>query len=129
MEDMVRFLQIAFPEFRIRHEGTDEMGVHWMHVGNDQIYLALNQATATPQQDWVPYQGLPGVNHLGFEVDDVEALHARLLSGGYKDNTVPNNHAYRKRIYFFDPEGNDWEFVQYFSEDPAKRNDYDLPDI
>jgi hypothetical protein len=25
---------------------------------------------------------------------------------------------------FSDPEGNDWEFVQYLSQDPARRNDY-----
>lgn len=32
------------------------------------------------------------------------------------------------RVYFYDPEGNDWEFVQYFSDDPAERNNYELPD-
>jgi hypothetical protein len=31
-------------------------------------------------------------------------------------------------VYFYDPEGNDWEFVQYFSQNPAERNDYELPD-
>ena len=36
---------------------------------------------------------------------------------------------YRKRVYFTDPEGNDWEFVQYSSDDPAERNDYEHPDI
>ena len=49
-------------------------------------------------------------------------------AAGYHDSTVPNNHPYRKRVYFYDPDGNDWEFVQYFSNDPAKRNDYDLSD-
>ena len=24
--------------------------------------------------------------------------------------------------------GTDWEFIQYFSADPAERNDYELPD-
>jgi hypothetical protein len=37
-------------------------------------------------------------------------------------------HPYRKRVYFHDLEGNDWEFVQYLSDDPAKRHDYELPD-
>jgi hypothetical protein len=32
-------------------------------------------------------------------------------------------------VYFYDPEGNDWEFVQYLSDDPADRNDYILPDV
>lgn len=41
--------------------------------------------------------------------------------------TPPNNHPHRKRVYFYDADGNDWEFVQYFTADIAKRNDYDLP--
>lgn len=53
---------------------------------------------------------------------------ARLQSAGYQDSTVANNHPYRKRVYFYDPDGNDWEFVQYLSDDPAKRHDYTLPD-
>ncbi len=128
VEAMVRFLQTAFPEFRIRQEGIDDFGGKWLHVGNDEIYIALNKATHSPTQDWTPYEGYPGINHLGFEVDDAESLRERLKSAGYKDNTVPNNHPYRKRVYFYDPEGNDWEFVQYMSDDPTKRNDYDLPD-
>jgi hypothetical protein len=28
----------------------------------------------------------------------------------------------------WDPDGNDWEFVQYLSQNPAERNDYELPD-
>jgi len=79
-------------------------------------------------QRWTPYTGVPGVNHLAYEVDDVEALRRRLHAAGYKDSTVPNNHPYRKRVYFYDRDGNDWEFIQYLSDDPAKRNDYATPD-
>ena len=68
------------------------------------------------------------MNHLAYEVDDVESLRLRLTAAGYRDSTVPNAHPHRKRVYFFDPDGNDWEFVQYFSQDPAKRNDYELPE-
>jgi uncharacterized glyoxalase superfamily protein PhnB len=61
-------------------------------------------------------------------VDDVEALCERMKSAGYRESTPPNKHPYRKRRYFYDAEGNDWEFVQYLSQDPAERNDYKLPD-
>jgi hypothetical protein len=62
-------------------------------------------------------------------VDDVEALRSRLRAAGYQENMlVPNAHPYRKRLYFYDPEGNEWEFVEYLSDDPAKRHDYELPD-
>ena len=87
------------------------------------------QASEEPTERWVPYGGRPGLNHLGYEVDDVEALRARMIAAHYRDCTVPNDPPYRKRVYFNDPEGNDWEFVQYSSDDPAERNDYELPDI
>ena len=67
-------------------------------------------------------------NHLAYEVDDVESLSVRLKAAGYRESTPPNAHPYPKRVYFYDPEWNDWEFVQYFSQDPAERNDYTLPD-
>jgi catechol-2,3-dioxygenase len=99
-----------------------------VHLGTDDIYVALNSSTRERAEPWAPYLGLPGVNHLGYEVDDVNALQNRLRSAGYLDTTVPNEHPHRKRVYFTDPEGNDWEFVQYFTQDAASRNDYKLTD-
>jgi catechol 2,3-dioxygenase-like lactoylglutathione lyase family enzyme len=128
IERMIRFVQTAFPQFRIRHDGRDQSGTGWVHIGTDETYLALNKATAEPQAPWTPYEGKPGINHLAYEVDDVEALRDRLQAAGYKDSTVPNAHPYRKRVYFYDPEGNDWEFVQYLTDDPAQRHDYQWPD-
>ena len=124
----MRFLQAAFPAFGIRFDGKDPRGMRWVHIGTDDTYIALTQSTVEPERQWTPYTGVPGVNHLAYEVDDVEALRGRLKSAGYQDSTVPNNHPYRKRVYFHDRDGNDWEFVQYLSDDPAKRHDYTLPD-
>jgi catechol 2,3-dioxygenase-like lactoylglutathione lyase family enzyme len=121
------FLQTAFPEFKVRREGSNGDG-RWMHIGTDDTYIALNEALAESAESWVPYAGKPGVNHLGYEVDNADALRERMRAAGYKDSTVPNNHPYRKRVYFYDPDGNDWEFVQYLSDDPAQRNDYDMAD-
>ncbi len=123
----VRFLQTAFPEFEVRREGDNGKG-RWMHIGTDDTYIALNEASVEPAEAWVPYNGRPGVNHLGYEIDDADTLQDRMRAAGYKDSTVPNSHPHRKRVYFYDPDGNDWEFVQYFSDDPAKRNDYELSD-
>jgi len=126
-EAMTHFLRTAFPDFRIRREGFNR-GRRWAHIGTDDTYIAVSEAQSEPAEDWVPYSGKPGVNHLGYEVDDVDALRERLAAAGYRDSTYPNNHPHRKRVYFYDADGNDWEFVQYFSADPAERNDYDLPD-
>ena len=129
IEAATRFLQTAFPDFRVRREGKGWTGARWAHVGTDETYVALNEAQSEPAEQWVPYGGKPGLNHLGYEVADVDALRDRLKTAGYRDSTVPNNHPYRKRVYFHDDEGNDWEFVQYLIEDPSKRNDYEVPDI
>lgn len=122
----LRFIRTALPEFRVRHDGVDAQGVRWVHVGTDDSYLALTQNTREPAEPWRPYGGLPGVNHLGFEVGDVEAVRRRLLAAGYADSTVPNQHPHRRRVYFHDDDGNDWEFVEYLSADPAQRHDYRL---
>ena len=127
IDGMIRFIQAALPDFRIRHDETEEDGSRWVHIGTDDFYLTLNRASTEPAERWVPYSGKPGVNHLGFEVEDAEAVRQRLKAAGYSDSTYPNDHPYRMRVYFNDLEGNDWEFVQYLSDDPAKRNDYELP--
>ena len=128
VEGTIRFLQTAFPEFRVRGEGKSQDGSRWVHIGTDETYIALSPAKTEPEKSWKPYRGLPGVNHLAYEVDDVEALCERMKSAGYKDSTPPNAHPHRKRRYFYDSEGNDWEFVEYLSQNPTERNDYKLPD-
>ena len=124
----IHFLRTAFPEFRIRFDGMDVRGFRWVHIGTDDSYIALTQSTVEPKERWKPSPFAPGVNHLAYMVVDVDALHERLQSAGYQDSTPPNNHPYRKRVYFYYPDGNDWEFVQYLTDDPAKRHDYTLPD-
>ena len=128
VDGMIRFPRTAFPEFQVRGEGVGPEGVRWVHVGTDETYIALSQSRVKAEKEWTPYQGLPGVNHLAYEVDDVVGMRNRMMSAGYKESTPPNSHPHRKRLYFYDPEGNDWEFVQYLSNDPAERNDYKLAD-
>ncbi len=127
IDRMIGFLKTTFPEFIIRHDGNSK-GRRWVHIGTDKTYIALQEASAERDTTWVPYSGVPGINHLAYEVDDVDSIRERLLKAGYRESTVPNKHPYRKRIYFYDPEGNDWEFIQYYSDDPKKRNDYDIVD-
>ncbi len=128
IDAMMRFLKTAFPEFELRAEGSNAPKGRWVHIGLDETYIALNEAreSATTR---VPYSDDPGLNHLGYEVDDVHALRERLLAGGYQESTVPNKHPHRTRIYFYDCDGNDWEFVEYHTEDRALRHDYELPDF
>jgi catechol 2,3-dioxygenase-like lactoylglutathione lyase family enzyme len=120
------FVRTAFPDFRIRFDGKGFEGERLVHVGNDDTYLALHEARREPAERWVPYGGRPGLNHLGYEVADAAALRERMKGAGYEETTVPNAHPHRRRVYFEDPEGNDWEFVEYLSDEPALRNDYEI---
>lgn len=126
-DDAVHFLSTAFPDFRVRSESVRD-GLRWMHIGTDETYIALNETAFDGEDGKSPYDSKPGINHLGYEVDDVDALRERLTAAGFKDSTYPNRHPHRKRVYFYDADGNDWEFVQYFSDKSSERNDYDLPD-
>lgn len=128
LDAMIQFLRTAFPSFRLRAEGRSWRGTRWVHLGTDDTYLALSEVSGDPAEPWIPYSNLPGTNHLGYEVEDVEALRQRMSDAGYEESTVPNAHPHRRRVYFHDPEGRDWEFIQYFSDDPAQRNDYALGD-
>jgi hypothetical protein len=61
-------------------------------------------------------------------VDNAEQVRSRLLATDYIESTIENNHPFRKRVYFYDHEGRDWEFVEYLSENLEERNDYTLAD-
>jgi len=124
IDGMIKFLRTAFTEFKIRYDGIGSDGVRWVHVGTETTYIALEQVSMQSKNKWIPYSGKPGVNHLAYEVENVDIVRENLKSAGYKDTTILNNHPHRKRIYFNDPEGNDWEFVQYYSDNNDKRNDY-----
>lgn len=125
VDSICDFLRTAFPHWVLRGEGMNAEG-RWVHFGDEHTYVALTQASAASAEPRSPYAAVPGMNHLGFKVDNVKELYARLLGAGYTDSTYPNEHPHRSRVYFHDPEGNDWEFIEYFSEQVEERNDYDL---
>ena len=44
---------------------------------------------------------------------------------GYEAGTDVEERPYRHRVYFRDGDGNEFEFVEYFSDNPAERNNSD----
>ena len=121
-EAMTRFLQAMAPDFRVRGEGLDAQGRPWRHVGNEEFYIALQSVPSDESR--TPYGNTPGMNHLGWEVDSVDKLEARMAAAGYGPNLRVDDHPARRRLYFYDPEGNDWEFVEYLTRDAKERHDY-----
>ena len=111
VDAMTRFLGAAFPDFRVRREGLYQ-GRRWVHVGNDDTYVALFTYPETPEPKNSSYSTKGGLNHWAVVVDDIDATEERVKAEGF----TPINHAdYEpgKRFYFLDADGIEVEVVQY----------------
>ena len=120
LDATVCFLQTAMPDFQIRHD-SGPGPERWVHIGTDTTYICLNQMD---NKGNVYTHHSPGINHIGFAVDDADALHKRMTNAGYREGFVPIPHPHRTRVYFLDDDGMEYEFVQYFSDAPAEKNAY-----
>ncbi|CCN73191.1 VOC family protein [Vibrio nigripulchritudo] len=124
IERAIAFLQTALPDFEIRHQGKNQY--RWCHIGTDSTYIALQEGNINEDDNRTPYRHV-GINHIGFVVDDADEVQRRLVEQGYRQNDMETEHPFRKRLYFYDHDGMEWEFVQYLSENPSERNDYLYP--
>ena len=124
IDEAETFLKLAFPEFSERGAGQSDQK-RWVHFGTEETYIALEEMTNETTSERAPYQD-NGINHIGFVVEDVEAIASRMGRAGFHQGEihVEGEGPYRKRIYIFDGVGNEWEFVEYLTEDDAKRNVY-----
>jgi catechol 2,3-dioxygenase-like lactoylglutathione lyase family enzyme len=131
VDEAIRFLRTALPEFRVRGEGKnftmtaegETWARRWAHVGDDHTYVAL--AEAPPSAPGLEHSyARVGINHVGFAVASAERVAARLREAGYREGFLAEPHPHRRRVYFHDADDIEWEFVEYFSDDPAERNDY-----
>lgn len=120
LDKTLHFLTTALPDFRVRHR-QEEADRVWLHVGNDSSYIAMSSYGKGARD------GDHGLNHIGLVVDDVEGVQKRLLDAGYPrgfgDGEVLE-HPFRRRLYFLDNDGNEYEFVEYLTDDPNERNSY-----
>ena len=121
LEEAIKFIQTAMPEFKIRGEGADNQR-RWAHIGTNQSYLALTETTneVTGSENYLTH----GFNHMGFVVEDVRAVGERLRAAGYKSNYPFTEHQHRLRDYYLDADGNEYEFIQYLTDNPDERNSY-----
>ena len=99
IDEAIRFLTAAMPEFRVRGRGEVD-GRPWVHVGTDSSYLALNEFQRGAKESAggangtsAAAFGVEPLNHLGFVVDDAEALAARLLAAGFREGFAAPPHS------------------------------------
>ncbi len=125
IEATLDFLQTAFPKWRVRGQGDSEWyGIkrHWLHVGTDDYYVTLNEGNDEANRDLKSQS--PGLAHIGFCVADIDSICERLQNKGYDIATIGADHPYRKTVYFIEPAGFEFEFIQYLSDEPQHRNQY-----
>ncbi len=119
------FLRAALPSWDVRGEGDGHWyGTprKWLHFGDSHHYITLNDHGSGPNRD---LRGLSvGLAHIGMEVDDVDAVVERLRAAGHEPTTIGADHPHRKTVYFSEPAGFEFEFIQYLSDDPQERNLY-----
>jgi catechol 2,3-dioxygenase-like lactoylglutathione lyase family enzyme len=126
-----QFLGAAFPDFRQRGQGFSETYGYWTHFGNEETYLALLQAdkpgteTTGPIKDF-DYHDPYRLMHVGLVIDDIPAMIERLAIAGFTPDSDDCEHPHRRRVYYLDGNGIEWEFIQYLSDVPEERNDYSL---
>jgi catechol 2,3-dioxygenase-like lactoylglutathione lyase family enzyme len=121
LQEAVRFFKTAFPHFKIRGGGNEMR--EWVHLGDDDTYIAINQAKISDLPADKNYDKV-GINHLGFVVQNVEKIADNLLKNGFKRDYPKAVEQFRIRDYFADTEGNQYEFVQYLSDKPEEKNSY-----
>ena len=130
IDPVVKFVTAAFPDWRIRGEGDQPfagMPRRWVHVGNDDDYLALTEYHLPADQKPAPRDlasAAPGLAHLGFEVSSLDEIVNRLKAAGYEPTTSNPEHPHRKRVYYIEGDAIEFEFIEYLSDKPEERNDY-----
>lgn len=123
LEPTLAFLKAALPHWRVWTSGqSDWYGKtrQWLHFGDDFTFITLNDNGEGPPRDLKGHA--PGLAHLGFTVTGIEQLVQRLSDKGYTPRIPLETTGYRRNVYYIDPAGLEYEFVEYLSDDPVKRN-------
>lgn len=115
----LEFLKIVAPDYQVRKDAQSSSGFRWVHIGNTQSYLALQEpnidscSTHTFHETYKNF----GFNHIGLVVENLATIEDQLLEKGYNRGILTPTEMYRKRAYFFDAAGFEWELTEYLSDD------------
>lgn len=115
----ISFLNIIAPDFEVRKNQQSPDNYRWTHIGNDRYYFALQEAhiDSVPQNRLQAYKNY-GVNHIALIVSNLQDIEAKLAAAGYQRGIEVPIEKYRKRAYYYDQAGFEWELVEYMSQKP-----------
>lgn len=120
------FYQAIFPHWHVRGGGEASWygkPRNWVHFGDDYQYLSLNDDGEGENRNLSGHQ--VGLAHFAFVTHDLAGVIARLKAIGYEVDKEGADNPYRENVYYIDPDGYEVEFVQYKSDIPSERNQYD----
>ncbi|KJG02011.1 VOC family protein [Photobacterium angustum] len=125
-EKTIHFLLTALPKWTIRGEGKIDnwfgKPMHWYHIGDQDSYVAIGSGGKGQVPDW---QGnASGIKHVGIVVERIDDTVEKLMNAGYEIDHWSADHPYRRSVYFIDDNNLEIEFIEYFTDDCALRNDY-----
>lgn len=126
IEPTMDFLKIAFPHWRVRGSGNSPWygkPRKWLHFGDDETYIALSDNGEGAPRDLT--QHAPGLAHIAFVVDDIDGIVSRYKEQGIDASVALGTGPSRKNVYYIDPAGLEFEFVEYTSDIPSERHAYD----
>jgi len=96
--------------WHIRWQGPAMSGGRTIHVGSDDAYIALYGPRGGLSDEGFA-KGRP-LNHIGVEVDDLDATEERVLAAGLKTFSH-GSYDPGRRFYFNDHDGIEYEVVSY----------------
>ena len=122
IDEAIKFIQIVAPDFKVRKDVKPPSSYRWTHIGNDECYFALQEPHlgSEPDSPRKTYKNY-GVNHIAIVVDDLLKVESDLVEHGYKRSIDTPIEKHRKRLYFFDNFGFEWELIEYSTQDPSEK--------
>jgi len=105
LEESIPFYrdQLSMPFAGIEEVVEQKVRVAMLQVGESKIELLEPTADDSPVAKFIEKNG-PGIHHLAYEVDDIEAAIARLMAEGARMvDEKPRNGAHGMRIAFVHP--------------------------
>jgi len=104
-------------DLRVRWRGALSSGLPGAHVGDNDMFIALFQASE-PGSVGSDYDGV-GLNHFGFVVDGLTDYKNRLIEMGSPPHSEQDYDPGR-RLYVMDPDGIEIELVEYDAAEVAR---------
>lgn len=97
--------------WKVRWKGPSLADGYTVHVGGSRDYLALYTGPGG-QHAGVRYPKGEPLQHIGIEVEDIDAVEEKVIAEGYTP-TSHGDYEPGRRFYFLDRDGIEFEVVSY----------------